>query len=142
MTNDMVWTLLSVSPRVITLVLFASYQLYWFWGLVLTQIVGITVFVCIFARIRVYDTYFESVFYAVVTGMGSLFTMFVALSRKVHFYYYLLYWVVTFIENTVMISLWYQRSSSLGFWYRDLAISCVVVVYIISLIVKVIHLLL
>ena len=139
MTVDMVWTLISVSPRVIALVLFASYQLYWFWGLVITQFVGVTVFVCISSRLRGYDTLFESVFYAIVTGMGSLFTMFVALDMTVHFYYYLFYWIVTFIENTVMISLYYQWSSSFGFWYHNWAIDCVVGVYVLSLIVKVVH---
>ena len=119
MAVDMVWNILSISPRVIALVLFASYQLYWFWGLVITHIVGVTVFVFIVTRFmtHVYNL-FESVFYSIVSGMVSIFTLFVTLFVKVRFHYYLLYWIVTFVENTVMISLWYQWSSDFGFWYH------------------------
>ena len=34
---DMLWNVFSVSSRVIALALFASYQLYWFWGIVGVQ---------------------------------------------------------------------------------------------------------
>ena len=106
MAVDMVWNILSISPRVVTLVLFASFQLYWFWGLVITQIVCVTVFVLILIQfIEEEYTLFESVFYSVVSGVSSMFTMFVAIKVKILFYYYLLYWTVTFVENTVMISL-------------------------------------
>ena len=38
MVVDMVWNVLAISSRVFTLALFASYRLYWFWGLVGAQI--------------------------------------------------------------------------------------------------------
>ena len=37
--GDFVWNALTVIPRVITLALFATYQQYWFWGLIGGQIV-------------------------------------------------------------------------------------------------------
>ena len=40
---DMLWNVLSVSPRVIALALFASYQPFWFWTLVIAQIAIVTV---------------------------------------------------------------------------------------------------
>ena len=104
----MVWTTLSISTRVVALVLFASYQLYWFWGL--DNCPGCchySVLLCsgTVASFRFTKSLFESIFFSIITGVGSSFTMFVALYFDVYFYYYLLYWFIIFIENMVMVSI-------------------------------------
>ena len=71
------------------------------------------------------------------TGLGTVFTMFVFL--PVPFFCYLLYWILMFIENTVMIALWYQWSSDLHIWYHDAALAFVIAGYVLSLIVKCLH---
>ena len=48
MVVDVVWNLLSVSPRVITLALFSSYQLYWFWGLIIAQVIIVLISLIVF----------------------------------------------------------------------------------------------
>ena len=90
-------------------------------------------------RLSELQTLFEAVFFSVLTGVGSTFTMFVALYFDVHFHYYLLYWFMMFAENMVMISLWYQWSSNFGFWYHTWAIWFVNSSYVLSLIIKMIH---
>ena len=139
MLVDMVWNILSIGPRVIALALFASYQMNWFWGLIGIQLIGAMLIllpitcngsvkfcectVCIAA--------------GSFTGLGTVFTMFVFL--PVPFFCYLLYWTLMFIENTVMISLWYQWSSDLGLWFHDAALAFVIVGYVLSLIIKCVH---
>ena len=38
-----------------------------------------------------------------------------------------------------MITLWYQWSSDLDLWYHDVAISCLLIAYFLSLIIKTVH---
>ena len=141
MAVDMVWNILSVSPRVIALAVFASFQLYWFWGLVITQI--LITFIVSFShfyrndQMNSIEDFFDWFLVSSFLGMGSIFTMFAVFT--VTFQVYLLYWVVMFIENTVMISIWYQWSSDFGLWYHDWAISFVITAYVVSLIIKCVH---
>ena len=140
MVVDMVWNILTISSRVVALSLFATYELYWFWGLVGSQIVVVTVVCFVFDRIHtVTSNFLMGLFFSLVTGVGMVFRMFITFNMKVYFYFYLLYWFLIFTENTAMISLSYVWSSDLGFWYHEWAISGVIVVYFLSLIVKVLH---
>ena len=45
MVIDMVWNIFSVIPRAIALALFASFELYWFWGLVISQFAFIVIII-------------------------------------------------------------------------------------------------
>ena len=40
---DILWNIISISPRVIALALFASFEPYWFWELVISQLLIVTV---------------------------------------------------------------------------------------------------
>ena len=137
----MVWNLLSVSPRVIGLALFASYQLYWFWGLVIAQV--ITAFILIIVVRYPKDGFDDAMDFlgtllsCFFNSLGLIFTMISI--ESVAFPVYLLYWVVMLIENTVMISLWHQWSDELGFWYHNLALLYVIIAYVVSLIIKSVH---
>ena len=142
MTADMVWNVFAISARVITLALFAAYQSNWFWGLIGGQI--LVVFLCLgsYANKKMEDEKRDFLYHAFMssfTAVGMVFNMFLAYSISVPFPVYLFYWLVMFIENTVMITLWYQWSSNLGLWYHDVAISCIVIAYIVSLIIKTVH---
>ena len=139
MAVDMVWNLLSISPRVIALALFASFQLYWFWGLIIAQVViaiiSLIMFLYFILKVgNVADIFIGCGF----IGISSIFTMFTFFPTI--FPIYLLYWAVMFIENTVMISLWHQWSDGLEFWYHDLALLYVIIAYVVSLIIKSVHL--
>ena len=141
MVVDMVWNILSVSPRVIALALFASFELYWFWGLVITQVVIVVIVYSTFyyhnKEWEGVSVYIISVLFNIFIGMGSIFTMFALYT--VTFQVFLIYWIVMFVENTVMVSLWYQWSSDFGLWYHDWAISFVISAYVVSLIIKCVH---
>ena len=139
MVVDMVWNILSIGPRVISLALFASYQIYWFWGLIGLQVTGAMLILLPIAcngPVKFCEMT-VCISTGLFTGLGTVFNMFVLL--PVPFFCYLLYWVLMFIENTVMISLWYQWSSDLGLWYHDAALSFVIVGYVLSLVTKCIH---
>ena len=138
MVVDMVWNVLAISSRVITLSLFASYRLYWFWGLVGAQIALTSPVIFWYAyqsgilRCNIFD-----VFASIFTACGFLFNIFAG--GRISFRMYLLYWTFIFVENIVIISLWYQWSSDFGFWYHDWAISYIICAYFLSLIVKGFH---
>ena len=140
MLVDMVWNILSIGPRVIALALFASYQMYWFWGLIGLQLIGsMLIFLPITCDRSVkFCQCTVCIATGLFIGLGTVFTMFVFL--LVPFFCYLLYWILMFTENTVMISLWYQWSSDLGLWYHDAALAFVTVGYVLSLIIiKCVH---
>ena len=61
------------------------------------------------------------------------------LSFFLEFYVYVLYWFVTMIENTVLISLWFVWSSDLGLWYHDVAIGCIISSYLLSFVIELTH---
>ena len=132
MLVDMLWNILSIIPRVVALSLFASYELYWFWGLVGSQIVIVTIICFVFDRVLSATTNFlMGFFFSLVTGVGMVFRMFIAFNFKVYFYFYLLYWFLTFAENTTMITLWYIWSSDTELWCHDWAISGVISVLLL-----------
>ena len=79
MAVDMVWNLLSVSPRVIALALFASFELYWFWGLMITQLVIISISFCLFLCCTnqfIGIGFIQLLQMNFFMGMGPIFTMF------------------------------------------------------------------
>ena len=137
----MVWSFLSISSRVIAMALFASYQLYWFWGLVVTQVV-ITTSIIIILWWDVSESCFNCLRSVIgfLFGLGFLVT-FIPFGEigKIHFHAYFMYWTMMFIENTVMVSLWYHWSYDLGLWYQDWAITYVIGQYIVSLGIKIWH---
>ena len=137
MVIDMVWNVLSISPRVIAFAFFASFELSWFWGIAAFQIV------IAFAISFWYNWFYDDkdlltiILRSIYEGVGLQFTMYTIF--QIRFLFYLIYWLFTFIENTVLISLWYVWSSDLSLWYRDITISCVIPGYFLSLIVKTLH---
>ena len=146
MVVDMLWNVFSVSPRVIALVLFASYKLYWFWGIVAAQ-VGFGVIISSVCSLLKQESNHQrankiiSLFKVICKGlfisMGNVFTMFVATS--LFFPIYILYWIVMYIENAVMMSFWHSWSENLGFWYHDIVVRFVFAAYAASLLIKCIH---
>ena len=141
MAADLVWNGLSISARVITMALFASYEPYWFWGLIGGQI--LIAFLCVGHYGTRRDKELGFLYHAFMssfTAVGMVFNMFLAYTIiHVPFPVYLFYWSLMFIENTVMITLWYQWSSNLDLWYHDVAISCLLIAYFLSLIIKTLH---
>ena len=142
MTVDMLWNILSISPRVIALALFASFRLYWFWGLICLQVIACMIIILLIIcdghiKLCGFTAFFTWLAMGLFTGLGTVFTMFVFL--PVPFFIYLLYWIIMFTENVVMISLWYQWGSDLGLWYHDAALTIVIAGYVLSLIIKCVH---
>ena len=138
---DILWNITSISPRVITLALFASYEPYWFWALIITQIVIISVLTFAYVivnEINPRNTLYHFLMYC-FTGIGMVFNMFFAHPITIPFGAFLWYWLLMFIENTVMILLWYQWSSELGLWYHEFAVSCLMMAPFLPLIIKSIH---
>ena len=137
--GDFVWNALTVIPRVITLALFATYQLYWFRGLIGGQIV---LSMMIFPFLKL-----ESPFNRHSALWKFLLIFFISISMvftivgysEMKFYVYILYLVFAFVENTVMISLWFEWVTHLQLWYHNIAMACIIAGCVFSLIVKTIH---
>ena len=140
MTIDMLWNVLTISPRAIALALFASYQLHWFWGLVIAQILIVTILNFFHMQTHA-KNYTQGIFVDLVisfcTGISMIFNM--LFYQKIRFYIYVIYWFVMMIENIVMISLWFAWSSELALWYQDIAIGCILSSYLLSFIIEFTH---
>ena len=135
---DMLWNLIFITARVITLALFASYEPYWFWGFIIAQIVVVTIIVFFIGLRSEYNSrslpyhFLTSCF----TGFSMVFNMFFAHPALVNFRIYVSYWTLMFIEDTVMISLWFVWSSDIGLWYHNVAIECIIPAHVLALIIK------
>ena len=137
---DMLWNVLAISSRVTALALFASHQLHWFWGLL-----GAQIFIATSASL-VYERFSESkedfiidMFYSFYVGVSMIFNVIWVFDLNLYFYVYILYWLLMFTENTLMITLWYMWTDSLGFWYHNAAIVGVIAFYVLLLVVKTAH---
>ena len=140
MVVDMVWNVLVISPRVVALALFASHQLHWFWGLVGAQVFITTTASLAYERLsESKEDFIIDIFYSFYIGVGMIFNVIWVFDLNLYFYVYLLYWLLMFAENTVMIALWYSWSEGLGFWYHNAAIIGVIGTYVFSLVVKAAH---
>ena len=53
--------------------------------------------------------------------------------------WYVFYWFVTMIQNTILISIWFAATVDAQLWYRIPAIMYVIVAYLVSFIVKTVH---
>ena len=135
MVVDMVWNILSVSPRVITLALFASYEVHWFWYIGGTHVVVMTGVSYFVNR----DNERRYVSLSTLIGFGCLFNFCSLAQQEIRFRVYLLYWLIMFTENIVMISLWYHWSSYFDLWYHDIVLVFVIVMHLLSLVVECLH---
>ena len=137
---DFIWNTFSISPRVIALALFASYQPYWFAGLIIVQILVSMILSCrlIYKRGCVNDGKLRLFLMSLLMSIGMVFNMFHGLF-SVDFILFMFYWCLMFIENVVMISLWYQWSTGFGLFFHELALIFVIVAYVVSLIIKCAH---
>ena len=135
---DMLWNLIFITARVITLALFASYEPYWFWGFIVAQIVVVTIIVFFIGLRSEYNSHSLPYHFltSCFTGFGMVFNMFFAHPAPVKFRIYVLYWILMFIEDTVMISLWFVWTSDLGLWYHYVAIECIIPAHVLALIIK------
>ena len=139
---DMVWNILSISPRVIALALFASYVGDWFWilpGAHIAGMAGLHYFLHRDGKSRDCSEISAQIPFGVLIGYGWVFNFCSCGMTAIHFRYYLFYWLFMFTENTVLISLWWFWSSDLGLWYHVIVIGFVVVMYLLSLIVECLH---
>ena len=71
-------------------------------------------------------------------SIAMVFNMFHG-PRSVYFPHYMFYWYLMFIENLVMISLWYSYSTNFGLFFHEMALIFVILAYIFSLIIKCAH---
>ena len=140
---DMVCNILSISPRVITLGLFASYvgDLFWIVAMVYTWgMAGLYYFIHRDGHSRNCSEFCSLIKFGLEVGYGWLFNFFCSYGKSsIYFRYFLFYWLVMFTENTVMISLWWFWSSDLHLWYHVIIVGFVVVMYLLSLMVECLH---
>ena len=129
-------------PRVIALAMFASYEVHWFWyfgGTHLVVMMGVSYFVNRDNERRYVCEIIAGIFLSAWMGFGCLFNFCSLAQQEIRFRVYLLYWLIMFTENIVMISLWYHWSSNLDLWYHDIVVVFIVVVHLLSLVVECLH---
>ena len=141
MVVDMVWNALSIIPRVVTLALFASYEEKLFLILVVIHITSMTSVQYFFHgdgnKCKCWN-FISEITLGFYMASSCLYNFCSRGTTAIHFRYYLFYWLVMFIENTVMISLWYQWSSDPG-WYHVIVVDGIVIAHSLSLAVEFLH---
>lgn len=144
---DMIWNLLAISSRVITLALFATKYLDWFIGfsagqLVVWGIVQICFKGSFFENTGIDSSIFSTVLLCLFGLIGSLvniFTFDIDNRSNKQYRIYCTYWVTTLIENIVYVTLWYVSTKSENLWYHVLAIAYVIPAYVLSFLIKSLH---
>ena len=142
MVVDMLWNILSASPRVIALAMFACYEVHWFWYIGGTHVVVMTGVSYFFDRGNEERDAMDIIWciaLAAWMGFGCLFNFCSLTQQSIRFRVYLLYWLMIFIENTLMISLWYHWSKALDLWYLGIVDSFITLGYPVSLAVECLH---
>ncbi len=139
---DMLWNVLAISSRVITLALFASQYKYCF-AAVVTVICILWAAAIIYIEREEISHCHEGI-PGLVQGIGYTFNIFqVSLHDKesiiVGYKWYLLYWCVTMVQNIVLISVWFTAVADDDPWYRIPALVYDIVAYFLSLLVKTFH---
>ena len=142
MAIDFIWNTFAISPRVLALALFASYQPYWFGGLIVAHILVSIIVNCLLlcksGWLNNVSDIMDFLFMNLLSSIGMVVNMFLC-QFSVDFPVFLFYWCLMFIENVVMISLWYQWSTGFGLFFHELPLIFVIVAYVLSLIIKCAH---
>ena len=142
MAVDFFWNTFAISPRVIALAFFASYQPYWFGGLIVAHILVSMIVNCLILRksslFNNESDIMDFLFMNLLSSIGMVVNMFFC-QLSVDFLVFLLYWCLMFIENIIIISLWYQWSADFGLFFHEMALMFVIVAYVLSLIIKCAH---
>ncbi len=144
---EMLWNVLAISCRVIALALFGSQYRYWFAGVVVVQ--------CMFwiACIMYIENDLESlesisdwkcfVVFRLAQGIGYTFNISSSLYWVdifiMKYPWYVFYWFITMLMNTILISIWFTATADTQLWYRIPATIYVIVGYFMSLFVKTFH---
>ncbi len=149
---EMIWNTLAGSCRVITLALFATQYRNWFAGVVIVQIMLLTSAIMYIERKNFCPQYFFVPTTRIAQGIAYTFNIplvsikdgtrlwyFCVDGLEVRYPWYVFYWLVTMVMNTILISIWFEATADIQLWYRIPAITYVLVAYSISFIVKTIH---
>ncbi len=141
---EMLWNVLVISCRIIALSLFGSQYRYWFAAVIVVQCLFWTV--CIVYIERRYISDWKDIFiFRLAQGLGYTFNITVTSitpatvkdeSFIVTYPWYVFYWFITMLVNTILISIWFTATAETQLWYRIPATVYVIVGYLVSLFVK------
>ncbi len=140
--SEMIWNILAISCRVITLTLFASQFKYVFGAVVVGQLLFWLIMIFYAERKNINSTEFP-----VIVKMGQTIGYTFNLlqisgdenSPILRYPWYLFYWMVTMIQNAIMILIWFNATADMNLWYGSLAVHYVLIAYPVSLLVKTFH---
>ena len=136
---EMVWNMLCISSRVIVLALFASVERYWFAGLVTLQVIVIAAMygnVCKDCSCHCLGC--PGVIFPTMLGIHSLFNIFLTndFDGQIRYVFYVMYWIVTMIENVLFIWTWYSATDGYKLWYHDAAVLYIITAYFAAFLLK------
>ncbi len=136
---EMIWNVLAISCRVITLALFATqYDLF-------VTLVVVQCFLC-FMVCGATTKWEES-----ACGMSFFYGMYCTLMNIIpvsftqnenlalSYWWYVAYWWMTMAQNTVMIAMWAAAMNDMDVWYTTPVVGYVTLAYTASLLVKTYH---
>lgn len=134
MVVDLIWNILVLSSRVLALALFAGSTLLGFLGLASVQVmVG---FAYAYSEMEKNN---RSSLFPLCFAVSSIFNLQAYYKVTISFKTYLLYWLVMFVENTVLILLWFHWSADRGLWYHEAVLIWVIWACFASFLVECAH---
>ncbi len=143
---EMLWNVLAISCRIIALSLFGSQYRYWFAGVVVMQCLFWTA--CIAYIERGYISDWKDIFiFRLAQGIAYTFNIPMTSNAPagddegvvVTYPWYVFYWFITMLVNTILITIWFTATADTQLWYRIPATVYVIVGYFVSLFVKTFH---
>ena len=140
MMADWIWNALSIGSRVFALVPFAVYKVHWFWYIGGIHVVVMTVVIYFLhhsdERRDTCKLISWNIALSAWAGFGCLFNFCSYARQPIRFPVYLLYWLIMFTENTVMISLCYHWNNDLDKYYW---VVYFIVLYLLALVIECLH---
>ncbi len=143
---EMTWNILAISCRVIALALFASQYQYWFAGVVVVQFVLWAAAIMYIEREHISACGNNTLWMRIAQGIGYTFNIILisiqidnkdlGASIVIRYPWYVFYWFITMLQNTILISIWFTVTADTELWYRIPTITYVMVAYFVSLLVK------
>ena len=143
---EMLWNVLAISCRIIALSLFGSQYRYWFAGVVVMQCLFWTACIAYIERELISD--WKDIFiFRLTQGLAYTFNITVTSNAPagddegcvVTYPWYIFYWFITMLVNTILISIWFTTTADTQLWYKIPATTYVIVGYFVSLFVKTFH---
>ncbi len=145
---NFIWFALSISSRVLCLAVFAARLRLWFMAIIVSQMtVVITLLLwaegttCQSSWRENFSNFISACCYAFIMNFTYIFVLCDSYKKLSLLTYkvYTSYWIITFVQNLVMVVLWYIDSMGEDLWYHDVILVYTISAYVCAYVFRIIY---